>query len=218
MKKNLHLSLIFLLCYVGLYSQDSLMNKKTKNLEIGLNITSTLAGFFNSGGQNLSNDPYLFSLKFIKPNGATRLGINFSFNERQEFFNNSERKVSERNFSLRAGYEWRETIGTRFTLYYGLDGVGSYDYEKADLFDFNQTQTFKTNNSVYSLGFGPVLGIMFRLHKRIYLSTEGWVYGKYNRQISEFRLNPFSDPEKTKSNGWDIKPVIPSSLYLIFSF
>ena len=117
--------LFFLVFFLEAFNSTAQSAEKqtTKKVEIGLNITHTLAGFFNSGGQDILLDPYLFSLKFLKKEGAIRTAYNFKIKSSSEFdFNTGfggQRDAQEISADVRVGWEWRKPISSRFNIYWG---------------------------------------------------------------------------------------------------
>lgn len=212
--------IIFLLafCSVALFAQDDDRDKRFKT-EIGLNITNTLAGFFNSGGSGLSKDPYLFSLKFAGRKGALRFATNFKSGSNSEFLSSGtgRRDVKQSEAVVRGGFEFRKPIEHGFTIYYGLDGVIEIENEEVEFFSSN-FEDIKSTKSTTGFGGGPVLGMQYQLSKHIALSTEASIYGVVqNRQETQEVGSGLPDIEDT-STGFRISPIIPSSLYLIMIF
>lgn len=214
--KRLNFIIFVLLISGSLFGQDKEKNSK-RSTEVGLNITNTLAGFFNSGGSGLSKDPYLFSLKFAGPKGALRFATNFNTQSKSEFLTNGTRKVEETEAVLRGGYEFRKPIDNRFLLYYGIDAIVEYQIEKVDFSEFGSGQITSENNT-FGFGGGPVLGIQFQLMKRIALSTEASIYGIINTRKDILDEGRGTVPVESTSSGFKVAPVIPSSLYLIMVF
>jgi len=208
--------IFILLCSITLFAQKK-DRKSNRSTEIGLNITNTLAGFFNSGGSGLSTDPYLFSLKFSGPKGAVRFATNFNTQSRSEFLTNGRRRVEETEVFLRGGYEFRKSIDKRFILYYGLDAILEYDFEEVDFSSFGSSPII-TEGNTFGFGGGPVLGVQFQLMKRVAFLTETSIYGviqSRNESLDEGRGLP---PIENNSTGFRVEPLIPSSLYLILIF
>ena len=184
--------------------------------ELGLNITGTLAGFFNSGGQLLPADPYLFSLKFSQGQRALRLGIGGRLQRRTEFLSFGDRTTAEQELHFRAGYEWRRELGERFTLFWALDAAARYLDESVRFSSF--PNDILVSSSELGLGGGPALGIMFHLNSRVSFSTESFLYAYY---ISGRKEDPSANPANptiTRLRGLQIAPVMPSSLYAILKF
>ncbi len=214
--KRLNFIFLIFLFSVSLFGQEK-ERKSKRNTEVGLNITNTLAGFFNSGGSGLSKDPYLFSLKFGNSKGAARFATNFNTQSKSEFLINGNRKVEESLIFFRGGYEFRKPIDKRFMIYYGIDATVEYQLEKVDFSLFNSGSIF-TENSTFGVGGGPVLGIQFQLMKRIALSTEASIYGVVNSRKDSLDEGRGAPPIENNSTGFKIAPSIPSSLYLIMIF
>ena len=206
--------MILSLCWLAipLFGQS----EKDRSFELGLNVTNTLAGFFNSGGQDMALDPYLFSLKIVGPNSAFRTGFNLKYKNKIEFVDTGEREVLDQDFFLRAGWEKRVPISPRFTLFWGLDGVMRYESEKVDFFSFSGD--LKLKNYEWGIGGGPVLGVLFHMSDRISLSTESTLYGIYFKGKEEQNLEPGQPATQTDVEGFEILPTVPNSLYLILSF
>lgn len=214
--KNLCLFLLSFLISTTLFSQKKAEKKHSS--EIGLNITNTLAGFFNAGGDDLPKDPFLFSYKRLIGGGAIRFGTNFRIVNQQDFLNTGGQQDSRENdFFFRAGYEWRTSINRRFTLYYGLDGLLEYENETTTISDFGG-ENLTSSENIYGVGGGPVLGILFHLNDRVALSTEGTIYGVVSFTDSSQEIGNGLPPVENSSTDFRLLPSIPSSLYIIFSF
>lgn len=213
--KSLYFLIFSFLFSTALLGQGEEAKKRTS--EVGLNITNTLAGFFNAGGTDLPTDPFLLNYKKVNDSGALRFGVNFRVVNRKEFLNNGERDLKENDFFFRGGYEWRSKVSKRFTLYYGLDAVAEYQNEqlKFTSFGFEDLASFE---NVYGVGGGPVLGIIFRLNQRIAFSTEGSIYGVVLYNDSRQEIGNGLPPTENNSTGFRLLPSVPSSLYVIFSF
>lgn len=213
--KSLYLIIFNVLLSTALLGQEQ--EPKNRTSEIGLNITNTLAGFFNAGGTDLPTDPFLFSYKRVNNSGALRFGVNFRVVNQKEFLNNGERDVKENDFFFRGGYEWRNKVNNRFTLYYGLDAVAEYQNEQLDFISFGFEDLASFENT-YGIGGGPVLGVIFHLNKRVALSTEGSIYGLALYNDSRKEIGNGLPPTENNSTGFRLLPSVPSSLYVIFSF
>lgn len=213
--KSLYLLFFGIILSSSLIAQSD--SKDKRSTEIGLNITNTLAGFFNAGGSDLPTDPYLLSFKRSNKDGALRFGLNFKVKNKREFLDNGTRNIKENDVFFRAGYEWRKKVDKRFTLFYGLDLVGEFENEQLSFqsFGFEDLSSF---DNIYGFGGGPFLGIMFRLNDRIALSTEGSIYGllQYNENLTD--IGNGLPPVESNSTGFKMSPAVPSSLYAIFIF
>ena len=212
----------FLLCSIHLFSQSDTIIDPNRRFELGVNITNTLAGFFNSGGTGGSTDPYLISLKLPKKGHAWRFGFNIDIRGQTEFVDFSgDRTVNEIELRLRSGLEWRTYIGSKFQFYWGLDLLTEYEHERIEggvSFSDNPLQTI----DIYGIGFGPNFGINYYLTPRLILSTEASLYGiaLYKRdELKNIQFNPNTSTSFiTEERLFELAPIIPNSLYLIFRF
>lgn len=192
-------------------------SKKKRSSEVGLNITNTLAGFFNAGGTDLPTDPFLLSYKRVNELGALRFGTNFKVTKRTVFQDNGQLDLTENSFFFRGGYEWRNQVDKRFIFYYGFDAVLEYENEQSKP-NNNGFENLSLVENVLGVGGGPILGVIFRLNDRVAFSTEGSIYGiiSYNSRRQE--LGNGLDPLEQESTEFRLSPSVPSSLYAIFSF
>ena len=213
----LFLSMLLFLLFssADLIAQRKAKKDKTQNV-IGINITSTLAGFFNSGGQDIPKDPFLFSFKVDKGEHALRFGLDFSVDHSESFISNTFRRVQEDDFKLRAGYEWQKPVSKRFTMHYGLDGVLTYYYQKTSVeFSPSGLASFEKTRGA---GGGPFLGVTFHLSERVSLSTETYAYLMFEWGETSTDIDPNLPPEQEDINRIALLPAVPNSLYIHFSF
>lgn len=183
---------------------------------IGINITNTLAGFFNSGGQTLPKDPYLLSFKVLKGNKLWRIGGNFKVDLSQEEVDfGGIRNIRESEALLRLGREWQQPINKRFILYYGADMVGSYFQETSEVEFFND---LGSKSYQYGAGAGPFLGVYFLLGDRVRLSTESYAYAIFYLGESNTSIGQGVPNDLKKVRRFSVAPAIPNSLYIHFAF
>lgn len=204
------------LCISVLHAQESLWLEAEHSHEIGLNITGTLSGFFNSGGQNLPSDPYLFTYKSVKLDRAFRLGLGGQFTNRSEFFGSFERNIGDQLLDFRLGKEWRQSFGKRFLLYYGLDLAFTYIRSAVEFTSF--PENIIVSSRELGAGGGPILGMMFHISPRVSVSTESFLYGFYLRGKEEDPVDDPSNPQVTTTESIRIEPVLPSSIYVVVKF
>ena len=218
--KQFLLLLLFLFYTLSAFTQNKAKTISDKQIELGLNITNTLAGFFNSGGESLRLDPYLLSVKFVNGQKAIRTALNFRITTRSEFENNGgfggTRDTELYSADMRVGWEWRKPTGKRLTVYWGADIIGGYDFEKVDFFSF--TGTLRLKETIGRIGGGPAMGIIFSLNESIFLSTEAAIYGQYERGQSDNDLLPGMPIGKTPIEGFSLVPMVPNTLYLNVRF
>lgn len=198
----------------GFAQQDAVT--PNSSWELGLNITQTLAGFFNSGGQNIVTDPYLFSFKRIKNNQGFRSALNMRVSNKDEFDISGFRQVRESAANIRAGYERRYLIGKQFIFFWAIDGLLQWSYEDVDFDTFGSTLVFEDKKTGF--GLGPAFGVMFNLNKHISFSTEGSLYAVYSKGKKVTQLDISSGPETEEYEQWEWLPSAPASLYFIVRF
>jgi len=215
-----YLSFLLICLWAFNLSAQTADTKAAKKVEIGLNITNTLAGFFNSGGQDVLLDPYLFSLKLLKSNGAIRSAYNFRVITSSEFdFNTGfggQRDAKETSVDLRVGWEWRKKISNRFSFYWGADLVSRFRKEVVDFNDFQSS--LKLDEQKVGIGGGPIMGILFFITPSLSLTTEAAIYGVYESGRTQNNLIPGSPVERTPIRGFELVPTIPNALYIHFRF
>ncbi len=219
MKPTLFAFITCLLSAVVLCGQSEAPPSQKAKVLIGINITNTLAGFFNSGGQDLPKDRYLFSLKLLKDNKLWRFGGNARFDASDENLNNGFRNVRESELLLRAGREWEQPINKYFSLFYGLDAVGSVFKEKSTFdFDGSVGGSLDSEETRFGMGAGPFLGVYFKLGDRIRFSTETYAYGIFYAGESITEIGQGVPDTKEEIRKFTFLPAIPNSLYVHFSF
>lgn len=178
---------------------------------IGLNITQTLGNFFGTSGANTVADPFLLGLRVGNDQHRARLGLNFRL-KNQEGFDPSLgfRTVTERKVDLRVGYERNYTLSNRFDMYWGLDAVLRHQTELIETSFGGGNANLELKST--GIGGGPVMGVMFRVHPRIRLSTETTLYGIYTD--GEKVVNAPPDVSKTPFREFDLRPILPTSLFI----
>jgi hypothetical protein len=208
MTKQLLLLLALLAIAPALLAQDTLNRPRTR-YEVGLNITNTLTSFVGNGSNATQSDPYLITLRVGGALKRARLGVNFQINAKSDVSNvtGGSTDTKEHLFNFRAGYEQVLPVSKKAAFYWGFDGIISFSYEKIKTnIDFGGNTSLL--NRVYGIGTGPVLGMQFRLHPRVYA-----VYKSGTKEINAF---PDIRKEKIKDLVW--QPLAPTSLYINFVF
>jgi len=165
-------------------------------------------------------DPYIFSFKLLKSDGAIRSAYNFRTKTSSEFDFNSgfggQRDAKEISAAIRVGWEWRKKISNRFSVYWGADLVSRFDKEVVDFNDFQSN--LKLDEQQVGIGGGPIMGILFFITPAISLSTEAAIYGVYEKGRIQNDLIPGSPAERIPTRGFELIPTIPNALYVHFRF
>jgi hypothetical protein len=203
-----------------LYGQEAI--PATKNREIGLNITNTLAGFLSADGNVDALDRFIISYKVFNPDTrrAVRMACNIKFDDNST--NNNfgfSREDKSMSLDYRVGIERRRAITPRFTSYFGGDLLLNYNQEKVVIendFGFGSSRSSLITRGG-GLGLGPVMGFQFQLHSRVILSTEAAFYlnGSVQRELLEIEPDPVEEINKRRLH---VIPIIPSSLWVNICF
>ena len=188
--------------------------------EIGINGTFFLNQFLSFSDKEIPQSPYLLTYKFGLKRHALRLGVGATFKESEksvETFDDTE-TLKDLSLDLRAGYEFRSTLGNRWIGYFGADFI----YTQTDDEQINNSgfDIVTISNNKSGIGGGPVLGLQFRLSEKLMLGTEGAFYftqseTKSNTEFTNFvEFNTEAEIIKDK----EIVTYLPATLYLIFHF
>ena len=188
-------------------------SSKNSDVEIGLNITTTLAGFFNSGSSSII-DPYLLSLKIGKKDKFFRAGAVFEIKNSLPADFNTPLLTKEQVYNLRLGFEKRTTISKHFRAHWGMDAILQYEIASTENQFSNDVIFLKSWEAGF--GGGPILGLAYVINQRMYLSTEAAIYAVYNS--GEAELVDIFGRNVQQSKSFQITPMIPNSLYFHFTF
>jgi hypothetical protein len=200
-------------------AQEKSDNGKAMTRELGLNVTSLLTDLL---GNNNRGDAgrYLLSYKKLTGMSAFRLGLalNFKFDKENSRFNNT---LTNQNFQVRLGKEWRHDITSKLQYYFGVDGIAGYTSEQSAAVTGSSSITQKDN--MVSLGGGPVLGFQYAIFDRLLIGTEGSLYATFNSRKVSFNTQTFGGPTPQpipdRSNtGVAVQTNLPTSLFLILKF
>jgi hypothetical protein len=185
--------------------------------EVGLNITNTLVRFFGTQATGRADDPYLLTLRIGNDRRRTRIGLNFAVVDRvdPDFLTFDTRQRST-DVDLRVGHEWVYSWARRFALYWGADVVGEFRLEEVRTFSPGTGNLGRLRTQVWGIGAGPVIGVLWKVHPRVTLSTESTVYAIYRSGVEEVDVPPAQERTTFHDFGW--RPILPSSLYVNFAF
>jgi hypothetical protein len=188
---------------------------KPRRFELGLNITHTLVSFLGGDNQTLAADPYLLSLRIGRPEGHFRMGVNFRVHNSNDFdFFSDDFREKERFAHARVGYAFVEGLSRRFGLYWGVDAVGDVQWTRVT--SFTQTGTAFLESQLIGFGGGPVLGVQWRVHPRVTLTTESALYGVYRSGFESIEAPP--DFQREPVDEFVLEPTLPTALFIHFSF
>lgn len=145
---------------------------KTYRSELGLDVTSLLGRVVNpsiwGGFSTVEYQPtyyVYYRYRFDKFRLRTAIGGELLSNDLE----NSNRIQS--NFDFKLGIELFSSIGKRWELYYGLDGVigNSKYYNEYDIYD---EYLYNNEDKTTYQGVAPFLGFRFKVSKRMNIAVE----------------------------------------------
>jgi hypothetical protein len=216
MTKNLLLVLFTLfMTHIISAQEDAPPPEKKLKHEVGLNVTNLITDLL---GNNNRSDPgtYLLSYKRLNSRTAFRLGLNINYTLNQERFNGFDNNLTNQNFQIRLGKEWRHDIVKRFQYYFGVDGLVGYQSEQSAA-NVNGAMIIQ-KDEVLLVGVGPVLGFQFAIYDKLLIGTEGSLYATFNKASTDFTtFGSIPIPDRS-SNGLKIQTGLPKSLFLILKF
>jgi hypothetical protein len=122
------------------------------------------------------------------------------------------KSISDNNFFARLSLERRSTISPKVALSYGLDILGSNESSITETENF-----FYRNLNHLRVGGGPAMRVMYKINKRIYLTTESSLVGSYGfrRDKTILGLDP---PLIFNSNPSSVQLQLPTTLFVGFNF
>ncbi|MGV3598336.1 MAG: outer membrane beta-barrel protein [Bacteroidota bacterium] len=154
--------------------------------QIGVNATLFIKQFLSFNDNVFNSSPYSLTYKYIDQNEGWRIGLGGSNTSSKSNPNNGTNITSNTNINIdaRLGYEWQKKLDKRWLMYYGLDGI--YSYSKFRSTSSIQSGGFppKTEEVIsstedFGFGGGPILGMEFKINKRISLNAETAAYFNY---------------------------------------
>ncbi len=191
-----------------------------KRIELGLNVTTVIASFVGSSSFDIDpgNFPFMFKIVGKNRKRALRFGLGLDVKLSQDDELNINTNTSSENaVHLKAGYEWRQQLHKRWTTYFGVDVLTAYQRDENKTRLSNEVITISQTD--YSLGAGPVYGVLFDINKRLFLGFEGSFYATttYSVEKEEFSLTSLFDRE---DSSWHqtASITVPKWLYLYVRF
>lgn len=221
---KLKLSLIaFLLFSTAAGAQTE--NEAKPAHQIGVNATFFVKQFLSFNDLIVPNNPYNLTYKYIEDKQGWRVGLGGNNATQKSNPNNGQSISNSKSLSIatRLGYEWQKPLDNRWLAYYGADVTYSYTKNRTTsripTGGFPQTtEEILVSNESFAVGGGPVLGIEFKLSKRISFNAETSLYFAY----SEFRRNDinafFIGSKQTDFSARTSTAItLPTSLFFIIS-
>lgn len=196
------------------------------NHQVSINATVFIKQFLTlSNNVTAINSPYFVTYKNLKNGKGFRAGIGGNFNTRKDNPNNGITYSTSQTVAvnLRVGVEKQERLNERWLFYYGLDALYNYNLSRTKSTSVGgfppKPNEIISDNESFSAGAGPVLGVEFKLGKRISLNTETTAYltaGENRRRITNPNFPNFDTNEYTSTGNLNI--IIPTSIFFVLHF
>ncbi|HNM25202.1 MAG TPA: hypothetical protein PKL15_07215 [Saprospiraceae bacterium] len=188
-----------------------------RRFDVGLNITNTITTVLGTNSNNLTADPYLLSFRWGEfDRRRWRAGINFKLRHKNGTdVTGLTTDQKETGADLRLGYEWVKPMSRQLAFFWGLDGVFGYQGNEIESISVFGASSF-LKNETWSFGGGPVLGLQWRVLPRVSLTTECSIYAVYKTGYEKVDAPP--DVRNDPVSEFQLRPLLPSSLFVHFSF
>lgn len=224
--KKLVVFIFSLSLFLSANAQDTSFNSSDYPHQLGLNSTEFIKQFLILNNNTLPNNtPYLLTYKHIDDGSGLRMGLGGTMTNSSRNPNNGTPSISTQGMTInvRIGFESQHKLSKRWLYYVGFDAFYDYSLSRTKTSSTSgfppQTTEITTGTEGFGVGAGPVLGIEFKLGKRISLNAESTAYYRYselrgsqnNPQFPQFNTNDF-----TARNSLGI--TIPTNLFFVIHF
>lgn len=193
--------------------------------QIGVNASLFIKQFLSFNNTIAGISPHLVTYKYIEDNQGWRIGLGGNNTKTKNNTNSPTGLSSNSNMTIdtRLGYEWQKGLDKHWLLYFGVDAV--YSYSKSRFTSsvlgggFPQKQEEMISSiEGFSAGGGPILGVEFKINKRISLNAETTAYVTYgenrrreiNTQFIGFERNEYSALSR-------VLVTVPTSIFFIIN-
>lgn len=214
--RKLILTSVLTLMLAHFYGQDTIKSISTstqipvkKHLnEVGVDITPFIKFYLNfsdnSGWYYQPNYMLTYRRYFKKSNFRSAIGGNYLYSETPSPYNGDSLKIKYYNrqssFVLRIGYEFFQNLSRRWQVYYGADLTTSYSHQRNDAPYWNGGYANGQESTAKGFGLAPVLGVRFKMSKRISLITESSFLIQYSESSSFRYYLPVTGAYPPKAN------------------
>lgn len=219
-------TLAALLFFVAAFAQGNETNSAEYKNQLSLNVTSFISNYLTFNNNAIvSNSPYILTYKHLKNGSGVRVGVGAVLSSSSRNPNNGQTltKSNTTNINVRLGFEQQEKLSNRWLFYYGGDVRYGYDLDRTVASSVGgfppQQQDVTSETESFIAGLGPVLGIEFKLGKRISINTETTAYfnyGESRRRITNPNFGNFNTNEFSAARGFNI--IIPTSIFFVLHF
>ncbi|GAB5538169.1 MAG: hypothetical protein Salg2KO_02720 [Salibacteraceae bacterium] len=202
--------------------------EKNIQVEVGLNTTQFVRQFLLNANAFPTGNPYLVQLKFLgAQRSGIRLGLAGNISNTEQPSNipfGVSTQSSTTTYNVRLGYERNAQLSTRWSIFYGVDGIFDFNdtrqVTETDLGNGTETKTTVTSNT-QQYGGGPLMGIQFNITDNIRIYTESTLYFAHRENKFETRFSgstPALEPVKTKSSSNNLSLSMPIAIFFAATF
>ena len=205
------------------FNIDDSQATKTQH-ELGVNVSGFIKTFItpaNSTPLSASANTYLLTYKTIFKNGAAiRFGLGGNLSDKDQTEDNFTGTLNTKNnqVNTRLGFEWQFKLARRWNSYVGADLVYSSGLASSETAIDNQNKAV-TSSKLTAFGGGPVVGLQFRINKRVSLLAEAALYFQGSKLVDKSIIPNFpnsNSTEVTKEKALNF--IGPQSIFLIVNF
>lgn len=196
------------------YGQDTLKSNLTKIPEkkhlneLGLDMTPFIKlylNFSNNGGYNYQPSYMLTYRRYFKnSNFRSAIGGNYLYSESPSPYNGDSLNIKyfnkQSSFVLRIGYEFFQNLSRRWQVYYGADLRTTYSHQRNDAPYWNGGYANGIETTDNGFGLAPVLGVRFKMSKRVSLITESSFLLQYSTSTTYRYYLPVTGAYPPKPN------------------
>lgn len=232
-KRIITIALSFMI--VAFYAQDTTISTSTqlpvkKHLnELGLDVTPFIKFYLNFSANNYYYQPnYMLTYRryFKKSNLRAAIGGNYTFSESPSPYNGDSLDINYTNkqssFVFRLGYEFFQDLSKRWQVFYGADVNVSNAHQRNDAQYWNGGYSNGVETNSTGFGLAPMLGLRFKINKRISLITETSFLMQYSENSSYRYYRPVTSnypsiPNDPKTTTKSFNTTFNYPLSLIFT-
>jgi len=180
--------------------------------DVGVDFTR----FFRFLNSNLNSDyPYYLTYRRNFDNSSLRAGFGGGTSISTLTDSIALRSVAT-NFSMRIGFEWQKNFDKRWQIYYGLDVTYVLANQHSEGIRSGTPEFWVRTRKISEIGFGPNLGVKFKINKRLSLATEANFIAAFSkmRSTTDYELtNSFDSNTETDEFGTSF--YYPTSIFLL---
>jgi hypothetical protein len=174
------LAFIFILCFIeaSTYAQDTTKTKQRLN-EFGIDATGFLKQYLDFGSQQYAtyyNPTYYLTYRRHFSCGNLRVAVGGDYTDTQlpPNFSTDSNKYYDRGYSFYGsiGWEFYNNLSKKWQVFYGVDFRWTQVYSKDDENYSNGGYTNGSESKTQIFSLAPLLGIRFKLTKRLSILTE----------------------------------------------